>query len=267
MSQSTGILLTIGLCSLLALGTFAFPQTVVHAATTRTNTASAAAADFVITVKTDNSGSSLGTQFTIPTTGGGYNYNVDCNNDGFDEATAQTGDYTCTYTVAGTYTVRIKDNSGSLTGFPRIYFKNAGDAQKLLSIQQWGKGKWTSMNSAFYGCIHLAGQASDSPDLSGVTDLSEMFMGASAFNQAIGGWNTSQVINMDGMFYQASAFNQAIGSWNTGQVTNMAYMFSGASAFNQAIGGWNTGKVTNMNGMFYYGSAFNQDIGSWNTVR
>ena len=34
--------------------------------------------DFVITVQTDNAGSSTDTQFTIPTTGGVYNYNVDC---------------------------------------------------------------------------------------------------------------------------------------------------------------------------------------------
>ncbi len=51
--------------------------------------------DFVITVKTDNTGSSSDTQFTIPASGGGYDYNVDCDNDGTDETTGQTGDYTC----------------------------------------------------------------------------------------------------------------------------------------------------------------------------
>ena len=56
--------------------------------------------DFVITVKTDNlsTGSSNSTQFTIPTYAGEtYNYNVDCDNDGSDEATGQTGSYTCDY--------------------------------------------------------------------------------------------------------------------------------------------------------------------------
>ena len=57
----------------------------------------APADDFVITIKTDNEGSSTDTQFTIPTTGTGYNYNVDCDNNGSNEATAQTGDYTCNY--------------------------------------------------------------------------------------------------------------------------------------------------------------------------
>lgn len=86
---------------------------------------------FVIVVKTDNPGASSGTQFTIPTTGSGYNYNVDCNNDGADEATGVTGNYTCNYASSGIYTIRIKDNSGAGTGFPRIYFNNSGDRLKL----------------------------------------------------------------------------------------------------------------------------------------
>ena len=99
--------------------------------------------DFVITVKTDNTstGSSTSTQFTIPTTGTGYNYNVDCDNDGVNEATAQTGDYTCNYAAAGTYTVRIKDNTGLGTGFPRIYFNNGGDRLKLRHHRAVGHGQ------------------------------------------------------------------------------------------------------------------------------
>ncbi len=41
--------------------------------------------DFIITVQTDNPGTSADTEFTIPTTGGGYDYNVDCDDDGIDE--------------------------------------------------------------------------------------------------------------------------------------------------------------------------------------
>ena len=90
---------------------------------------------FVIGVKTDNSGSSSATQFTIPTyPGETYNYNVDCDNDGSNEIDGATGVYTCSYATAGTYTVRIQDNSSSGTGFPRIYFNDGGDKQKLLTI-------------------------------------------------------------------------------------------------------------------------------------
>jgi large repetitive protein len=96
--------------------------------------------DFVIVVKTDNPGTSSNTQFTIPTTGGGYNYNVDIDNDGINEATGVTGDYTCNYAAADFYTIRIQDNSGTGTGFPRIYFNNGGDKDKLIKIEQWGTG-------------------------------------------------------------------------------------------------------------------------------
>ena len=236
--------------------------------------------DFVITVDTTQPGSSSGDQFTIPTSPGEtYNYNVDCNNDGVNEVTGATDKYTCDYgaaglnTGAGTYTIRIKDNTGLGTGFPRIYFNYGGisnpltsDGQKLLSIDQWGKGKWTSMNSAFAGCINLAGQASDTPDLSGVTDLSSMFHFAVSFNQDIHAWNTASVTNMQAMFYAADVFNQPIGAWNTARVTDMSYMFYNAGVFNQPIGSWNTTSVTDMNNMFYGASVFNQDISSWNTA-
>jgi hypothetical protein len=102
--------------------------------------------DFIIKVKTDNSGISANTEFTIPvdTANNNYNYNVDCNNDGTFEASNQTGDYTCSYASAGTYEVRIEDASGNGTGFPRIVFgKDSNgpenittDAQKVLEIVQ-----------------------------------------------------------------------------------------------------------------------------------
>ncbi|WP_133152566.1 BspA family leucine-rich repeat surface protein, partial [Vibrio sp. 10N.261.52.A1] len=52
---------------------------------------------------------------------------------------------------------------------------------------------------------------------------------ASAFNQYIGGWDTSNVINMIHMFQHTEAFNQDIGAWDTSNVTNFGLMFSGAS--------------------------------------
>lgn len=225
--------------------------------------------DFVITVKSDNPGTSATTEFTIPTTGGGYNYNVDCDNDGINEATAVAGNYTCDYATssagvgAGTYTIRIKDNTGLKVGFPRIYFNNGGDKDKITGINQWGTGKWTSMVSAFSGASNLndaGGFATDTPDLSTVDYLDSMFYAAATFNQDIGGWNMSGVQGARGMFYGASAFNQDLNNWNTSNIENMDDMFRDATDFNGNISNWNTSNVVNMTNMFYGASVFNQDI-------
>jgi len=219
--------------------------------------------DFVMAIEVDR----RPLTFTIPTSGEGYNYNVDCNNDGLNEATEQTGDYTCIYATSGTYTIRIKDNSGEGTGFPRIYFNNSGDYNKLLSIEQWGAGKWTSMEGAFFGANRMEINASDMPDISGVTNMSSMFERAHAFNQdiGIGNWDTSNITDMSRMFSNASTFNQDLSRWDTSNVTDMTRMFLGAIAFNQNIGNWDTSNVTDMSWMFGFAYLFNQDIGRWDT--
>ena len=203
--------------------------------------------DFVITVKTDNSGVSTNTQFTIPTAlGSSYNYNVDCDADGTNEATAQTGSYTCDYGAGneGAYTVVIKDNSGAGTGFPRIYFGDSSgtDNEKLLSIDQWGTGKWTSMYGAFDGCTNLTGQASDTPDLSNTTDLSGMFR-SSSFNQDVGNWDTGNITLMAGMFKLASSFDQDISGWDVTSLSDATNMFDGVTLssanYDALLNSWN----------------------------
>ncbi len=213
---------------------------------------------FVITVKTDNSGTSSNAQFEIPTTGTGYDYSVDCENDGTFEATGQTDNYTCNYSAAGTYTISIEGY------FPQIYFNNEKDKKKLVSVDQWGPGTWSSMANAFAGCSGMLFNATDVPDLSGVTSMNAMFAYASAFNQDIGSWDVSSVVDMGNMFFGVSAFNQNIGSWNVSGVKNMHSMFASASAFNQDIGSWNVTNVTDMSSMFASAYSFNQNIDSWN---
>jgi surface protein len=42
---------------------------------------------------------------------------------------------------------------------------------------------------------------------------SNMFSGASAFNQDISAWQVGQVLDMEDMFYQCTAFSQDLCSW------------------------------------------------------
>ena len=55
------------------------------------------------------------------------------------------------------------------------------------------------MQSAFYGCEHLGISAIDTPDLSQVTDMSNMFHGASSFDSNLSEWDISSVMTMSNM--------------------------------------------------------------------
>lgn len=146
----------------------------------------------------------------------------------------------------------------------RFYFENEQDQERLIDVSQWGDVEWTSMHKTFAWAFNLIVTATDTPDLSKVTDMGEMFAGASSFNQFIGDWDVSQVTNMRGMFLNAFAFNQNIGSWDVSNVTDMSLMFWKANNFNQDIGGWDVSNVTDINHMFGLAKAFNQYIGDWN---
>ena len=206
-----------------------------------------AQAPFITTWKTDNlsSGSSNSTSITIPIIGSGYNYDVDWDNDGVYDQTGITGSVTRNYATAGTYTIRIRGN------FPRIFFNDGSDKNKILAIQQWGDITWASMSFAFTGCANLAGNASDNPNLSAVTSMSNMFSGASSFNQNVSSWNVSTVMNMNRIFFGASAFNQNIGAWNIANATTMGEIFRNSgiskSNYDNILIAWNTGGYVNKN--------------------
>ena len=100
-------------------------------------------------------------------------------------------------------------------------------------------------------------------NVSGVTNMRNMFYNATSFNQPIGDWDVSNVADMSQMFADAISFNQPIGDWDVSNVTDMNVMFYNVESFNQPIGDWDVSNVTNMYAMFYYAESFNQDISSW----
>ena len=54
---------------------------------------------------------------------------------------------------------------------------------------------------------------------------------AESFNQDISGWDTGRVTNMEQMFAGATSFNQDIGGWDVSSGTVFTDMFSRATGF------------------------------------
>jgi len=71
------------------------------------------------------------------------------------------------------------------------------------------------LKAAVVACIKLSAKGDcakgsygpiESWDVSGVTDMGNLFSGMSAFNRDLSKWDTSSVTNMQGMFHGASSF-------------------------------------------------------------
>ena len=220
-----------------------------------------------------------GYTLTIPTRAGQtYDYSVDWG-DG-ETTTGHTGDATHTYTqrqfrdhVRGTGGYRIK-----ITGtFPAIHMGKSGLTSEykelLLGVHNWGAIAWKTMRGAFTGATALELYTDDTPNLSGVTDLSGMFHGCDSMTgvtsrgsvDGLEHWDTSTITDMSDMFRGTVRLYARLSSWDTSNVMYMARMFSGASNFNGDISGWNTGRVADMTDMFGSARRFNQNISRWNT--
>ncbi len=193
--------------------------------------ASDPANDFVITVKTDNPGTSDDDKFTILVNPDVSNhYYVDCNNDGVNDIVGATTTMTCDYSVfylntgPGVYTIRIKDVVGDRTGLQGFIFQP--DGEKVLSIEQWGTGKWQSTSAMFMDTLNLQINAIDIPDFSQVTTMTGMFYNSPLVNPDTRLWDVSQVTNMNAMFVSAINARPDISLWSMAQVESMEEMFA-----------------------------------------
>ncbi|MGU3375911.1 BspA family leucine-rich repeat surface protein [Chryseobacterium sp. M5A1_1a] len=214
--------------------------------------------------------------------------------------------------IEATYKVKVTNGNGIFkqikfsedTIIPTPVFempnlKAIGSANKIIAVEQWGNIQWTSMKSAFSQCALLDITATDSPNLSNVTDTTLMFyntfslqasnsmanwdmsnvklfkymFGSSGtafsytdnFNPNIGSWDMSAAEDISYMFMKRKTFNQDLNNWDTSNVTTMAYTFAECFLFNQPLDNWNTSRVTNMAFMFHLLPNFNQSLKSWDT--
>lgn len=108
--------------------------------------------------------------FTIPTTiDESYLYSV-TTSDGYI-ATGLTGDHTITFpTGSGVHEITINGV------FPRFYFNNSGDKDKVISVNSWGDIQYSAnQNGAFFGCSNLSTISSDIQWINQVTTCQSTF--------------------------------------------------------------------------------------------
>ena len=177
------------------------------------------------------------------------------------------------YTYTPTETGELLVEAGA-EGVVESIDMSRGSAEALLRVEQFGTVQWLTMAYAFRGCTNLQfAEGIDTPDLSQVADMRDMFSGCTSFNHPLSNWNVSQVSNMSGMFAGCTSFNQPLNSWNVSNVYRMGRanghsddalgMFLDCSSFNQPLDNWDVRNVQSMGDMFTGCTAFDQDLGMW----
>jgi surface protein len=204
-------------------------------------------------------GSSNSNQIALPLeSSGSYNFTIDWGDGNTDTIiTWNQPEVTHTYASEGEYTINI---TGEIRGFR---FNYDGDRLKILDVMRWGDLNFGNNGAYFYGATNFNSSATDSPNLTGTTNLSKMFAYANSFNGDLSSWDTSSATDMSYMFEEASNFNGDISSWDMRNVETTRYMFSDATAFNRDINSWNTTNIKVMSWMFSDADSFNQDLDLW----
>jgi len=224
---------------------------------------------FVISVKTDNAGTSADNQFKLAWYG---TYDVDWGDGNTD--TGVVDNQTHTYASPGTYDVSVTATTG------QVRFRSNGDQNKLLEIKNWGTCQWTSVQAAFYNCDSLTQiSAEDIPDLSIANgDYSQMFNGARRIENwgTISQWDFSGGVSFQQFMFYSSRYaanpitNLNITNWDVSSASSTgAWFFRVLSNSTKTdIGNpnnWNTSNIYDISNMFTQAnlemSAFN--LSSW----
>lgn len=195
-----------------------------------------------------------------------------------------TGNTTHTYASSGsdqTYLVRIFDSSSGskFTGFNSSWGATSGGY--IDDIVQWGGTEWQN-NSWFQNTSKLTITATDTPNLSQVTSLANMFASNGvntvfSGGSAISNWDVSNITAMNSMFYKigSSNFTQDLSDWDVSNVITLSkfnYTHPESTIYNQnwkADWGNKTAKVEDFSEFMYGGKsnniALSSNIGNYNT--
>ena len=137
------------------------------------------------------------------------------------------------------------------------------DARKIVDVLQWGDIAFESMYASFRDAPLTSLSATDTPDLSRVTNMNLTFMNVSAASLGVSSWDVSNVEQFEGTFAVSLLFNEDLSAWDTSSAESFDGMFGAAFSFNQDIGSWNTSSAASMVDMFNFATSFSQDLSSW----
>lgn len=195
---------------------------------------------FVISVKTDNAGTSADNQFTLPAPSGGFNYDVETS-DG-QVFTGLTTDQTFTFPNPGTYDLKI---SGI---FPRINFANKPDSLKLTKVKNWGIIQPNRI--IFIGCKNLTEvPTKHAPDLTNVTSLFELFVDCEGLTSLdLNTWDTSTITTLGECFQDCSNLTSLnINNWDVSNVTDMGELVENCSSLvSLDLSNWQTTSLVSL---------------------
>ena len=157
------------------------------------------------------------------------------------------------YPEEGLYTVII---TGTIEGFN---FTIHTSRDYIREIKQWGNLILGDGDRHFEDCKHFTIAAdAGKPDLSKTTSFKRLFKNTEKFNTNISHWDTKHITDMSEMFHNATAFNQPV-RFNADKVKDMNSMFKGATAFNSEVV-LVALEATNMSHMFEKATAFNSEV-------
>ena len=166
----------------------------------------------------------------------------------------------------------------NVTSFNRMFDCDGGAGAFNIDISGWEPNSCTNYQLMFWS------QPAFNQDIgswsqhfnSNITSTGGMFLGAKSFNQNLDSWGPllSGVVDMSNMFAGASSFNngEVLGSntssmntWNISSVNNITGIFSFATSFNQSLSDWGPqlGNITNVDNVFQDAESFNQNLDSW----
>ncbi|MCK5201811.1 MAG: Ig-like domain-containing protein, partial [Spirochaetales bacterium] len=176
---------------------------------------------FTTSWQTDEYGNSGSDQIQLPLVSNGtYNFTVNWGDNTANTITVWDDPKKVhTYASVGTYTITI---TGTINGWSFKNDKYGGDPAKMMIISNWGNFSFGNTEGQFYNCFNLTISATDTPNLTNTTSLSEAFWGSNLVTvPSMNLWNTSSVTDMSYMFSTAWNFNGNISAWDTSNVADM----------------------------------------------